>query len=111
VQETERLALHHRDLRLAREPPRHVVRDETEGVEAWIDGVVRARTASVSSTGESSLRLIRAAHSTAERQTTSSAAIVTTAALYHPDVAADATRMRRDAAGRPAGEQDRHGAR
>src|SRR5439155_13833529 len=39
VQETERLALHHRDLRLAREPPRHVVGDETEGVEAGIDGV------------------------------------------------------------------------
>src|SRR6266403_2258710 len=36
---------------------------------------MRARTASVSSTGESSLRRIRAAHSTAERQTTSSAAI------------------------------------
>src|SRR6266481_1564423 len=66
---------------------------------------MRARTASVSSTGESSLRRIRAAHSTAERQTTSSAAIVTTAALYHPRRG-----RRRDAAGRPAGEHDRHGA-
>src|SRR5436309_2998346 len=72
---------------------------------------MRARTASVSSTGDSSLRRIKAAHSTAERQTTSSAAIVTT--VRHciiRDVAADATRMRRDAAGRPAGEHDRHGA-
>src|SRR6266704_3195154 len=73
---------------------------------------MRARTASVSSTGDSSLRRIKAAHSTAERQTTSSAAIVTSSPPRHciiRPVAADATRMRRDAAGRPAGEQDRHG--
>src|SRR5438445_1230016 len=72
----------------------------------------RARTASGSSTGDSSLRRIKAAHSTAERQTTSSAAIVTSSPPRHciiRPVAADATRMRRDAAGRPAGEQDRHG--
>src|SRR5438046_497360 len=73
---------------------------------------MRARTASVSSTGDSSLRRIKAAHSTAERQTTSSAAIVTSSPPRHciiRPVAADPTRMRRDAAGRPAGEQDRHG--
>src|SRR5213593_720406 len=73
---------------------------------------MRARTASVSSTGDSSLHRIKAAHSTAERQTTSSAAIVTSSPPRHciiRPVAADATRMRRDAAGRPAGEQDRHG--
>src|SRR5438094_141716 len=73
---------------------------------------MRARTAPVSSTGDSSLRRIKAAHSTAERQTTSSAAIVTSSPPRHciiRPVAADATRMRRDAAGRPAGEQDRHG--
>src|SRR5262245_2870330 len=67
-----------------------------------------ARTLSVSSTGDSSLRRIRSAHSTAERQTTSS---VTTA--WHciiRAVAAEATRVRRDAAGRPTGEHDRHGA-
>src|SRR5919204_2539064 len=71
---------------------------------------MRARIASMSSTGESSLPRIKAAHSTAERQTTSSAAIVTTAAhCIIRDVAADATQMRRDAAGRLAGEQDPHG--
>src|SRR5947207_914233 len=73
---------------------------------------MRARTASVSSTGDNSLRRIKAAHSTAERQTTSSAAIVTSSPPRHciiRPVAADATRVRRDAAGCPAGEQDRHG--
>jgi YD repeat-containing protein len=53
---------------------------------------------------------MRLAHSTAERQTTSSAAILLTVGhCIIRAVAADATRMLRDAAGRLAGERDRHG--
>src|SRR5262249_38626842 len=69
---------------------------------------MRARTLSVSSTGDSSLRRIRSAHSTAERQTTSS--VTTALHCIIRAVAAEATRVRRDAAGRPTGEHDRHGA-
>jgi hypothetical protein len=37
VEWTERLALHHRDLRLARRHPRHLGRDHAEGVQARIE--------------------------------------------------------------------------